>query len=230
MDKVHPYEEPVKPPPLCAFKFNASHFAATSDVYKLFISAIEHFGIFEYDDPGRARRIASNPEDFENKVINRLQFYYFYNFHNFTIFTIFSFSNFHNLHSQFNFPLLYDLNVANKLSSDLKKTLLFVDSKIKYKTGNEIIVIVLRRIHDEAFLSFAGNEPYFVTEVNEEAQKMIDEYFPPGTIDFIPIDPDAEEEEEEEDYYEEYDEEDYEDYEEENDPNVPPSVVDLSMF
>lgn len=103
-----------------------------------------------------------------------------------------------------------------------------MNQKVKYKTGNEIFVIVLRRVNEEAFLAFAGNEPFYVTEDNDEVERMVEQYFPLGATDVLPEDPD-----EEEDYYDYEDEaeeeEDYEDvYEDETD--VPPSIVDLSMF
>lgn len=77
MEKAHPYMELVKPPPLCAFKFDATKFSVVSDAYQLYASAVENFGVFEYDAPSLARRVASNPEDFENKV-NYLIFVHFY--------------------------------------------------------------------------------------------------------------------------------------------------------
>jgi len=64
MEKAHPYEEPVVPPPLCAFKFEASKFNIVRDTYELNRDAIEHFGAFEFDQP-YARCLASSPEDFE---------------------------------------------------------------------------------------------------------------------------------------------------------------------
>lgn len=68
MELVHPYEEPVAPPPLCAFKFNVSKFADAFNTYTVFPDDIEYFGVFEYDKPPIARRLASCPEDFERKV------------------------------------------------------------------------------------------------------------------------------------------------------------------
>lgn len=68
MDKHHPYVEPTAPSPLCAFKFEASKFGVVRDAYELHRDAVEHFGAFEYDRPPYARRLASSPEDFENKV------------------------------------------------------------------------------------------------------------------------------------------------------------------
>jgi hypothetical protein len=68
--------------------------------------------------------------------------------------------------------------------------------------------VIVRRIHEDVFLTFASNQPYFVTEVNEEAEEMILQYFPEGAVDVIPLAPgeevlydkyyDEEEEEEEE--------------------------------
>lgn len=88
---------------------------------------------------------------------------------------------------------------------------------MKYKTGLEIFVVILRRTKEEAFLAFAAIEPFFVTENNEEAERMITEYFPEGAEDVIPLAPDEQEafyEDEEEKKEEEYEEE-YEDEEEE---------------
>ncbi|XP_017762370.1 PREDICTED: uncharacterized protein LOC108552374 [Eufriesea mexicana] len=135
MELVHPYEEPVPPPPFCAFKFYYSKFEDVRDTCVLFPDAVEYFGAFEFDNPPIARRIASSPEDFERKA--------------------------------------------------------------KYQTGNEIFVIIIRRISEDAFLSFASIEPYFVTEDDEKAQAMIDEYFPEGAEDVILEEFDEEEEEEE---------------------------------
>lgn len=70
MEKTHPYEEPVPPLPLCAFKFDASKFGVVRDTYEKYRDAIEHFGVFEFDQPPHARRLASSPEDFENKVLH----------------------------------------------------------------------------------------------------------------------------------------------------------------
>ncbi|XP_071644393.1 uncharacterized protein [Temnothorax longispinosus] len=157
MEKTHPYEEPAVPPPLCAFKFDASKFSIVRDAYELNRDAIEYFGAFEFDRPSYARRLASSPEDFE---------------------------------------------------------------KVKYKTGVEVFVVIIRRINEEAFLAFAGIEPFFVTEVDEETQGMITEYFPEGVEDVILLAPDEqeafyededeEEEEEEEEYYEEEEAEEFE--------------------
>lgn len=88
--------------------------------------------------------------------------------------------------------------------------------------------MIIRRINEEAFLAFAGVEPFFVTEVDEEAQGMVTNYFPEGVEDVVPLAPDeqetlyedeekeeekekeGQEEEEEEDYEEEEEEEEYE--------------------
>ncbi|XP_070153057.1 uncharacterized protein [Polyergus mexicanus] len=148
LEKAHPYEEPTPPPPLCAFKFEASKFNVVRDAYKMYRDAIEHFGAFEFDQPPRARRLASSPEDFENKV--------------------------------------------------------------KYKTGSEVFVMIIRRIKEEVFLAFASIEPFFVTEVDEEAQGMLTEYFPEGAEDVILLALD-----EQEALYEDEEEEDYEEGEEE---------------
>lgn len=108
------------------------------------------------------------------------------------------------------------------------------NKKVRNKTDAEIFVVIIRRLNEEAFLTFAGNDPIFVTEDNDEAQQMLEKYFPPGAIDVLPEVPG-----EAEDYYEHYDEEEEEEEEEEGDeegqefdkdPEVPPSFVDLSMF
>ncbi|XP_076754872.1 uncharacterized protein LOC143425768 [Xylocopa sonorina] len=149
MELVHPYEEPVPPPPLCAFKFYYSKFNGVRDTCELFPDAVEYFGAFEFDSPAIARRIASNPEDFEKKA--------------------------------------------------------------KLQTGNEVFVIILRRISEDAFLSFASVEPYFITEDDEVAQAMIDEYFPEGAEDVSLLEILVEDEEES------YEEEEFEEEEEEQD-------------
>lgn len=64
-------------------------------------------------------------------------------------------------------------------------------------------MIILRRVTEDAFLSFASIEPYFITEDHERAEAMIDEYFPEGAEDAILELYLDEEEEEEEEYYEE---------------------------
>ncbi|RLU17823.1 hypothetical protein DMN91_010061 [Ooceraea biroi] len=68
LEKAYPYEEPAPPVPLCAFKFEASKFGVVRDAYELHRDAIEHFGVFEFDRPPYARRLASSPGDFEKKV------------------------------------------------------------------------------------------------------------------------------------------------------------------
>lgn len=80
---------------------------------------------------------------------------------------------------------------------------------MKYKTGDEIFVLILRRINEEVFLAFAGIEPFFVTENDEEAKTMVVEYFPEGAQDAILFTLNEEEEfkvEEEADYEEEEEE------------------------
>lgn len=72
MELVHPYEEPVPPPPFCAFKFYYAKFPILSETCALFPDAVEYFGAFEFDAPPIARRIASSPEDFERKVPSSL--------------------------------------------------------------------------------------------------------------------------------------------------------------
>lgn len=76
--------------------------------------------------------------------------------------------------------------------------------------------MIIRRISEEAFLAFASIGPFFVTEVDEEAQGMLTEYFPEGAEDVILLAPDEQEalyeaeEEEEEDYEEEEEDEEFE--------------------
>jgi len=60
---------------------------------------------------------------------------------------------------------------------------------VKYKTGNEIFVVIIRKTHEDVFLTFASSQPFFVTEVNEEAEQMILRYFPEGAVDVIPLAP-----------------------------------------
>lgn len=72
MELVHPYEEPVQPPPLCAFKFYAQKFTEVRDACANFQDAVEYFGAFEFDQPQVAGRIVSTPEDFEKKVSQSL--------------------------------------------------------------------------------------------------------------------------------------------------------------
>ncbi|KAL6258706.1 hypothetical protein P5V15_010656 [Pogonomyrmex californicus] len=153
MEKAHPYEEPVVPPPLCAFKFETSKFGVVRDAYELNRDAIEYFGVFEFDRPPYARRLTSSPEDYE---------------------------------------------------------------KMKYKTGVEVFVVIIRRVNEEVFLAFAGIEPFFVTEVDEEAQEMIMEYFPEGAEDVIPLVSDEQEVlyEKEEEVKKQKKEEEKEDYDE----------------
>lgn len=91
---------------------------------------------------------------------------------------------------------------------------------MKHKTGAEVFVFIIRRISEEAFLAFAGIEPFFVTEVDEEAQGMMAEYFPEGAEDVIPLTPD-----EEEALYEEGEEEEEEDYVEEETEEVEEDTV-----
>ena len=84
-------------------------------------------------------------------------------------------------------------------------------TKARFQTGAEIFVIIIRRISEDAFLSFASIEPYFITEDDEKAQAMIDEYFPEGaedvSLEMLEEEEEVEEEEEEEEmhYYEEDD-------------------------
>ncbi|CAK9809989.1 Thioredoxin domain-containing protein 6 [Anthophora plagiata] len=156
MELVHPYEEPVPPPPYCAFKFHFSKFDVVRDAYAMFPDAIEYFGAFEFDKPPIARRIASTPEDFERKA--------------------------------------------------------------KYQTGNEVFVVIIRRISEDAFLSFASIGPYFVQEDDEKSEAMIDEYFPEGAEDVILEDFDESDEEEES--YEEEEAEEEEDEDEKDEEHV----------
>ncbi|XP_024942923.1 uncharacterized protein LOC107269952, partial [Cephus cinctus] len=134
MEKAHPYEEPVPPLPINAFKYEASKLPAVTDAYTNWQEYVVHFGAFEFDDSTYARRLASTPEDFENKV--------------------------------------------------------------KHKTGGEVFIVIIRRAHDEAFLAFAGIEPYFLSEDNDEAEAIGAVYFPAGAVDLIPQDTEEEEEEE----------------------------------
>ncbi|XP_012272397.2 uncharacterized protein LOC105695435 [Orussus abietinus] len=152
MDKSHPYFEPVPPLPLCAFKFDASKLQAVSDAFIAHQLAIECFGVFEFDRPPLARRIASTPQNFE--------------------------------------------------------------AKARHKTGGEVFVVIIRRVNEEAFLAFAGIEPYFVTEDTEEAEKMIEQYFPEGVVDATLEEPVVDGEEEESFEEEEEDVEEGEDEEE----------------
>lgn len=69
MEKMHPYEEPTPPDPYCAFKFSTSKFAAVHDTCALFPDAVEYFGVFEFDKPPLARRIASSYGDYHQKVL-----------------------------------------------------------------------------------------------------------------------------------------------------------------
>lgn len=84
---------------------------------------------------------------------------------------------------------------------------------MKYKTGSEVFVMIIRRINEEVFLAFVSIEPFFVTEVDEEAQGMLTEYFPEGAEDVILLALDEQEalyeDEEEEDYEEEEEEEEF---------------------
>ncbi|XP_017880586.1 uncharacterized protein LOC108625254 [Ceratina calcarata] len=145
MEVVHPYEEPVPPPPYCVFKFYYSKFPVVQETCTQFPDAVEYFGAFEYDKPPMARRMASSPEDFERKE--------------------------------------------------------------RFHTGNEVFVIIIRRVTEDAFLSFASIYPYFVTEDDEEAQAMIDEYFPEGAEDAILDLFEDDDIDEEEEFYEEEEEE-----------------------
>ncbi|XP_025153537.1 uncharacterized protein LOC112588291 [Harpegnathos saltator] len=79
------------------------------------------------------------------------------------------------------------------------------DKKVRHKTGAEVFVLIVRRINEEIFLAFAGIEPFFVTEIEDVAQRMIMEYFPEGAEDVIPLSPTEEEAfyEKEEEVYEE---------------------------
>jgi hypothetical protein len=70
LEKTHPYEEPPPPVPLCAFKFEAPQFEVLRDAYEVYYDCIERFGVFEFDQPPYARRVASSPEDFEEKVVD----------------------------------------------------------------------------------------------------------------------------------------------------------------
>lgn len=56
---------------------------------------------------------------------------------------------------------------------------------MKHKTGYEVFVVVIQRVSEDAFYSFAGIEPYFATEVDEEASEIIKVYFPPDAVDVM---------------------------------------------
>lgn len=94
--------------------------------------------------------------------------------------------------------------------------------KVRYRTGGEVFVVILRRVNEDAFLSFASIGPYFVTEDNDEAEAMIDEYFPEGAED-VHLE-DVEEEEEEVDEEEEVEEE------EELDVKDDEEIVDIAAM
>lgn len=81
-------------------------------------------------------------------------------------------------------------------------------------------MLIVRRINDDVFLSFASIEPYFVTEVDKEAQAMINEYFPEGAEDvpFVALTDHREEEEED------YGEDELEDEDQEEDDGTEESA------
>lgn len=206
MEKAHPYEEPVAPPPLCAFKYEASKFGVVRDAYEQHRDAVENFGAFARDQP-RARRLASSPEDFETKV---------------RAYTVLSSPVATTIIQRYGSPeRIRRLNRTRVVSSlspferlgaglliDFRKRLAANENrlrKVTYKTDAEVFVVIVRRVSEEAFLAFAGIEPYFLTEVDEEAREMTTEYFPEGAEDVIPLAPHDEEEAlyEEEDYEEE---------------------------
>lgn len=56
---------------------------------------------------------------------------------------------------------------------------------MKHKTGYEVFVVVIQRISEDAFYSFAGIEPYFATEDDQEAGEIINTYFPPDAVDVM---------------------------------------------
>lgn len=76
--------------------------------------------------------------------------------------------------------------------------------KRSYQSGNEVIVVVLKRIGENAFLAFAGNSPIFVEEDGKEAANIVKEWFPAGAVDFDPHPMAESEEEEEEEYFDDY--------------------------
>lgn len=95
---------------------------------------------------------------------------------------------------------------------------------MKYKTGNEVFVVVLNYLNEETFLGFAGIEPYFESQSPDETLELINLYFPEGAVDEMPdevIDlfPETYEEEE----YD-YGEEEYED-EDENEEDLDENVL-----
>lgn len=73
-------------------------------------------------------------------------------------------------------------------------------------------MVILRRISEEVFLTFASIRPYSVIEDDEQAQAMIDEYFPEGAEDMV-LEESSEEEESYEDEREMVEEEEEEEEE-----------------
>lgn len=63
----------------------------------------------------------------------------------------------------------------------------FFNFKVKNKTGKEIFVVVLNYVNEETFLGFAGIEPYFESENDEETCELTNLYFPEGAVDELPI-------------------------------------------
>ncbi|KAK0080652.1 hypothetical protein PV325_013576 [Microctonus aethiopoides] len=114
MNKSHPYTAPERPLPLIVFKFNLSKLPWFAENYHEFHEAIQHFGVFEFDDP-RAKRLAKNPQEYIDKVKNQ--------------------------------------------------------------SGNEIIIIILQKMNENIFLTFAGNDPTFIEENEDEVIGIIDKYF-----------------------------------------------------
>lgn len=79
--------------------------------------------------------------------------------------------------------------------------------QIKVKTGREVAVIIIVRLNEETFLSFAGIGAYFISEDQDEIEQMMESYFPADAVDTMIYDDDYEEEEEEEMHIERFEEE-----------------------
>ena len=101
---------------------------------------------------------------------------------------------------------------------------------MRFKTGDEIFVVILRKISTEAFLSFAGIEPYYVNEDNDQVLEIIGEYFPEGVEDVADVDIHLPEEDEEQEEEEEDEEESEEEEEEEDQLDIGYGIIDYSLF
>ncbi|XP_046745282.1 uncharacterized protein LOC124410720 [Diprion similis] len=98
---------------------------------------------------------------------------------------------------------------AKRIASSLES----FEKKVKYPTGYEVFVVVVNYVNEETFLGFAGIEPYFESQSEEETLELIDLYFPESAVDELPIELDrslldVNEEEEYEDEDEEEEEDD----------------------